>query len=114
MTKYQETLRLSGLVLNQQNIADSYNVSKKTGNRVLKWAKELNISCHLMKAIPMLYLQKKSFLLQNKSHPTKMVIPGFSEPPFRRIRATYSGNSEPHLKALLHIFPLYCEYTPLV
>ena len=86
MTKYQETLRLSGLVLNQQNIADSYNVSKKTVNRVLKWAKELNISCHLMKAIPMLYLQKKSFLLQNKSHPTKMVIPGFSEPPFRRIR----------------------------
>ena len=71
MTKYQETLRLSGLVLNQQNIADSYNVSKKTVNRVLKWAKELNISCHLMKAIPMLYCRKslsfcKTNLIQQK------------------------------------------------
>ncbi len=44
MTKYREILRLSGLGLSQQNIADSYNVSKKTVNRVLKRAKELNIS----------------------------------------------------------------------
>ena len=39
MTKYREILRLSGLGLSQQNIADSYNVSKKTVNRVLKRAK---------------------------------------------------------------------------
>ena len=44
MTKYREILRLSGLGLSQQNIADSCNVSKKTVNRVLKRAKELDIS----------------------------------------------------------------------
>lgn len=40
MTKYREILRLSGLGLSQQNIADSCNVS----NRVLKRARELDIS----------------------------------------------------------------------
>lgn len=44
MTKYREILRLSSLGLSQQNIADSCNVSKKTVNRVLKKAKEINIS----------------------------------------------------------------------
>lgn len=44
MTKYREILRLSNLGISQQNIADSCNVSKKTVNRVLKRAKELNIS----------------------------------------------------------------------
>lgn len=44
MTKYREILRLSGLELSQQNIADSCNVSKKTVNRILKKAKELDIS----------------------------------------------------------------------
>ena len=39
MTKYREILRLSGLGLSQQNIADSCNVSKKTVNRVLRRAK---------------------------------------------------------------------------
>ena len=50
MTKYREILRLSGLGLSQQNIADSCNVSKKTVNRVLKRAKELNISWPLDKS----------------------------------------------------------------
>ena len=44
MTKYQEILRLSNLGLSQQSIADSCGVSKKTVNRVLKKAKEMNIS----------------------------------------------------------------------
>ena len=44
MTKYREILRLSSLGLSQQNIANSCNVSKKTVNRVLKRAKELNVS----------------------------------------------------------------------
>ena len=44
MTKYREILRLSNLGLSQQNIADSCGVSKKTVNRVLKKAKEMNIS----------------------------------------------------------------------
>ena len=44
MTKYREILRLKSLNLSQQNIAHSYNVSKKTVNRVLKRAEELGIS----------------------------------------------------------------------
>ena len=43
MTKYREILRLTSLGLSQQSIADSSGVSKKTVNRVLKRAKELNI-----------------------------------------------------------------------
>ena len=44
MTKYREILRLKSLELSQQSIADSCNVSKKTVNRVLKRAEELEIS----------------------------------------------------------------------
>src|SRR5690554_5424090 len=44
MTKYREILRLSHLGLSQQNIADSCSVSKKTVNRVLKRAKDLQLS----------------------------------------------------------------------
>ena len=42
MTKYREILRLAslGLGLSQQSISNSYGVSKKTVNRVLKRAKE--------------------------------------------------------------------------
>lgn len=43
MTKYREILRLASLGLSQQNIVDSSDASKKTVNRVLKRAKELNI-----------------------------------------------------------------------
>ena len=43
MTKYREILRLYSLGLSQQSIANSCGVSKKTVNRVLKRAKELNI-----------------------------------------------------------------------
>ena len=50
MTKYREILRIKSLGLSQQSIADSCNVSKKTVNRVLKRAKELNISWPLDKS----------------------------------------------------------------
>lgn len=43
MTKYREILRLHSLEFSQQNIAYSCNVSKKTVNRVLKRANELNL-----------------------------------------------------------------------
>lgn len=43
MTKYREILRLASLGLSQQSIADSCNASKKTVNRVLKRAKELQL-----------------------------------------------------------------------
>jgi len=44
VTKYREILRLHSLGFSQQNIAYSSNVSKKTVNRVINRAKELNIS----------------------------------------------------------------------
>ncbi len=44
MTNYREILRLSALGCSQQDIAYSVNVSKKTVNRILKRARELNIS----------------------------------------------------------------------
>lgn len=44
MTKYREILRLFSLGFSQQNIAYSSNVSKKTVNRVISRAKDLNIS----------------------------------------------------------------------
>ena len=47
MTKYREILRLSSLGISQQSIADSCSVSKKTVNRVLRRAKELDISLPL-------------------------------------------------------------------
>ncbi len=43
MTKYREILRLSSLGFSQQNIAYSCSVSKKTVNKVLKKAQELDI-----------------------------------------------------------------------
>lgn len=50
MTKYREILRLHSLGFSQQNIAYSSNVSKKTVNKVLKRAEELNISWPLDEA----------------------------------------------------------------
>lgn len=44
MTKYREILRLHSLGLSQQNIAYSCSVSKKTVNRIINRAKEINIT----------------------------------------------------------------------
>ena len=44
MTRYREIFRLSSLGISQQSIAVSCNVSKKTVNRVLKRADELQIA----------------------------------------------------------------------
>lgn len=66
MTKYREILRLSGLGLSQQNIADSCNVSKKTVNRVLKSAKELDISWPLDESDTDAVLAEKFFPSANQ------------------------------------------------
>ena len=66
MTKYREILRLSGLGLSQQNIADSCNVSKKTVNRVLKRAKELDISLPLDESDTDAVLAEKFFPSANQ------------------------------------------------
>ena len=71
MTKYREILRLSSLGLSQQNIAYSCNVSKKTVNRVLRRAKELDISWPLDESDTDAVLAEKFSLLQIKSHPIK-------------------------------------------
>lgn len=71
MTKYREILRLSSLGLSQQNIADSCNVSKKTVNRVLRRAKELDISWPLDESDTDAVLAEKFSLLQIKSHPIR-------------------------------------------
>ena len=44
MTNYREIIRLASLNLSQTNIALSCHVSKTTVNKVLKAAKEKNIS----------------------------------------------------------------------
>ena len=44
MTKYREIIRLSGLGLSQTNIALSCNASTTTVNKVLKAAREQNLS----------------------------------------------------------------------
>ena len=66
MTKYREILRLSGLGLSQQDIADSCNVSKKTVNRVLKRAKELDISWPLDESDTDAVLAEKFFPSANQ------------------------------------------------
>ncbi len=43
MTKYREIFRLASLGLSQQSITDSCGASKKTVNRILKRAKEINL-----------------------------------------------------------------------
>lgn len=48
MTKYREIIRLSGLGLSQTNIALSCNASKTTVNKVLKAAREQNLSWPLV------------------------------------------------------------------
>ena len=66
MTKYREILRLSSLGLSQQNIADSCNVSKKTVNRVLRRAKELDISWTLDESDTDAVLAEKFFPSANQ------------------------------------------------
>ena len=66
MTKYREVLRHSSLGLSQQNIADSYNVSKKTVNRVLMRANELDISWPLDESDTDAVLAEKFFPSANQ------------------------------------------------
>lgn len=76
MTNYREILRLSALGFSQQNIAYSCNVSKKTVNRVLSKAKEMNISWPLdndqtnaVLATQLFPMEDKASTLQNKRMP---------------------------------------------
>ena len=110
MTKYREILRIKSLGLSQQSIADSCNVSKKTVNRVLKRAKELNISWPLDKSdtdavLAEMFFPSAKQVRSNKRMPDydyvhkellRMIIPGLFEPPGRTLRATIPEN-ESHI-----------------
>lgn len=67
MTKYREILRLNSLGLSQQNIAHSCSVSKKTVNKVLKRAKELDVSWPLEASQTNVALAELFFPKQKKS-----------------------------------------------
>lgn len=78
MTKYREILRLSNLGLSQQSIADSYGVSKKTVNRVLKKAKEINISWPLDASDTDAVLAEKLFPSADKPATSNKRMPDFA------------------------------------
>ncbi len=67
MTKYREILRLSALGISQANIAYSCSVSKKTVNKVLKAAKEKQISWPLDESQTDAVLAKQLFPPVEKS-----------------------------------------------
>ena len=67
MTKYREIIRLDSLGLSQQNIADSCNVSKKTVNRVLKRAKEIDLSWPLDANMTDAVIEKTLYPSKNQS-----------------------------------------------
>ncbi|WP_054875556.1 hypothetical protein, partial [Oxobacter pfennigii] len=71
MTKYREILRLHSLRFSQQNIAYSCNVSKKTVNRIVKRARELNISWPLDDSQTDVLLAELLFNKGNKDTPQK-------------------------------------------
>ena len=78
MTKYREILRLASLGLSQQSIADSSGVSKKTVNRVLKRAGELNIFWPLDANDPDAVLAEKLFPTAQKQVLSSKRMPDFS------------------------------------
>ncbi|WP_347283394.1 hypothetical protein [Bacteroides caecimuris] len=78
MTKYREILRLSNLGLSQQSIADSCGVSKKTVNRVLKKAKEINISWPLDANDTYAVLAEKLFPSADKPTASNKRMPDFA------------------------------------
>ena len=78
MTKYREILRLSNLGLSQQSIADSCGVSKKTVNRVLKKAKEINISWPLDANDTDAVLAEKLFPSADKPTASNKRMPDFA------------------------------------
>ena len=73
MTKYREILRLHSLGLSQKDIARSFNVSKKTVNKVLKAAEEKNIFWPLSDTDTDAVLQEKLFPKAPKVSSTKQM-----------------------------------------
>jgi len=77
MTKYRDILRLASLGISQQNIADSCNVSKKTVNRILKRAKEINLAWPLEESYTEAVIAQKLFPPVAKTISTNKRMPDF-------------------------------------
>lgn len=77
MTQYREILRLSSLGITQQRIADSCKVSKKTVNRVLKRAKEINIAWPFEKNCTEAVIAEKLFPSAPKEAVSQKRMPDF-------------------------------------
>ena len=77
MTKYREILRLFNLGISQQSIVQSCGVSKKTVNRIINRAKELNISWPLEPNETDAVLAEKLFPAIPRQIPTNKKLPNF-------------------------------------
>lgn len=77
MTKYREILRLSSLGLSQQRVAAGCSVSKKTVNRVLKRAKELNFQWPLEPELTDAVLAERFFPASKKQDASTRPMPNF-------------------------------------
>ena len=77
MTKYREILRLASLGLSQQNIADGCGVSKKTVNRVLKRAREINVCWPLEPNVTDAVLAEQLFPTITRDVPSNKRKPDF-------------------------------------
>ena len=78
MTKYREILRLDYLRISQENIAYSCHVSKKTVNKVLKAARDKNISWPLDESKTDAVLAKLLFPEEEKSSTSNKRMPDFA------------------------------------
>jgi len=76
MTQYREIIRLSGLNFSKRNIAQSCNVSRNTVSKVLKRAKELNLSWPLNSSMTDGALEKLMFPKEKTA--TEKRMPDFS------------------------------------
>ena len=97
MTKYREIIRLAQpeLKLSQQKIAFSCGVSKKTVNKVLKAAREKNVSWPLPASYTDAFLEGLLFPGKREQDdafkrcmPNYVIILGYFEPPVRVFGAT--------------------------
>lgn len=77
MTKYREIIRLSGSGLSQTNIALSCNASKTTVNKVLKAAREQNLSWPLDPKLTVPVLGKLLFSNSKEKPATSKQMPDY-------------------------------------
>ena len=110
MTKYREILRLSNLGLSQQNIADSCGVSKKTVNRVLRKAKELNIFWPLDTNDTDAVLAEKLFPSTSKPVASNKRMPDFAYIRKELLRNGIHGRLSCQWRRAAHVFSILLSH----